>query len=283
VLLIGVLVYTALPDEASEIAQTEQGSPRSPGNSPVDLDRDNQLRLFEEVASEDSSPPCTPIVEFVAGPEAYRLDSWFMSWGAPPIGKTADLATSYSWYDEETLVELSKAGDALAIHEHGRRLIISALTGVDKVPEKSTIWDVAGDSEDSPFPQSLDEDKLSTGRDLLEEAAVRGRTYALIEIAISFAIERRARSIVGDLDPEAAEDLRVSTYVYGESVEALVPALHSGFFQSSIPDDLRANADRELDLLTERIVQERSDRGVVVTRMDEETAKTFRALSICLD
>ncbi len=240
-----------------------------------------------EVESETSAAgeraPCVSIEEFVASPDGYRLDSWFMSWGAPPIGDAPDSASAYSWYDDETLLEMGQAGDAVAKHERGRRLVISALTGVSNPPVDSAIWDVAADSPELPLVQNIDSGKLNTGREVLFEAAVLGRTYALIEIAISYALEHQVVAVDDESSLKVLEDLKVKSFAFGESVELLVPGLHSSFFQSSLPRELRPMADRELENIAGRVLSERSARGVTLHQLDEETATLFDSLKICRD
>lgn len=279
--MVGVLIYIALAVEKSDLNSREDNASQLAARVPGHAGSKSAAPRNEDVPVRDNSSPCVSMEAFVAGPEAYQLDSWFMSWGAPPIGNTADAAHSYSWYDEKTLLDMSRAGDAVAKHERGLRLVMSALTDVNTVPKDSSIWDIAVDSEELPLAQRINSDKLSEGRDLLYEAAVLGRTYALIEIALSYSFERQARSIAGDLDPDTLLELRVSAHAFGESVETLLPVLHSSFFQAPLPGELRMQAGRELDLLTERIVQERFERGVVLPRMNEEVEKQLHSLNIC--
>ena len=234
-----------------------------------------------EASTAGEVTPCVSIEEFVAGPEGYRLDSWFMSWGAPPVGDTPDSASAYSWYDDETLLEMGRAGDPIAKHERGRRLVISALTGVINPPADSTIWDV--DSPELPLGQSIDSSKLNTGREVLFEAAVLGRTYALIEIAISYALEQQVVPGGEDSNFEALAELKIKSFSFGESVELLVPGLHTSFFQSSLPRELKPVADQELEEIVGRVISERSERGVILPHMDEETATLFDSLEICRD
>ncbi|MDJ0910443.1 MAG: hypothetical protein QNI99_14695 [Woeseiaceae bacterium] len=160
-------------------------------------------------------------------------------------------------------------------------MVIAALTGVRSPPEESTIWDVAVDSPELPLLQNIDKPRLDLGREALFDAAVSGRTYALIEIAISYALEQQVLVAAGETDPEALSELKIKLFAFGESAERLVPLLHSSFFQSSLPSELRPLADQEIEEISGRVLRDRIELGVTVQQTDEETAALFDSLNIC--
>ncbi len=282
-LLLALIAYFAFFSESPSSVSKDNLSPDQARTSSDDAHGVSLTESGLETSATSDSSPCVSIEEFVAGPDGYRLDSWYVSWGAPPIGTTPDSASAYSWYDDKTLIEMGKAGDSIAKHERGRRLIIAGLTGVSNTPEESTIWDIAIDSPELPLLQNIDSRKLNTGREALFDAAVLGRTYALIEIAISYALERQAMVAAGEANSEELADLKIKSFAFGESVERLIPQLHSSFFQSSLPGELRRVADSEIDQISGRVLRERSELGVTPIQTDEETATLFDSLEICRD
>ena len=282
-IVIGLIAYLVLYTGTSPDVPKADLTPPESSDVANDLRNGTTAELQSGSAHPDEHLPCVPLQEYLVGPDRYRLDAWFMSWGAPTTGAVPPSASAYHWYDEKTLLEMSRAGDVSATHERGRRLVIAALTGVRKPPVELTIWDVAFDSPELPLDQHFDSDKLNAGREILFEAAVLGRTYALIEISLSYTLERRALSAAGELDSESLDDFRVKSFAYGEAVERLVPELYSSFYQSSLPGELRPNAEHELNAITEHVRTARADLGVNLRPTDEDAAKILNSLRICRD
>lgn len=232
------------------------------------------------VASTDASGPggtveppheCESLQDYLNGPAGYRLDDWMQSWGAPPIAGNRMPSKVYLNYELNTLIALAENDDVGAQHELGLSLVWSALGTEDRAPADASLWDLGI----SPFQyaETVDTARLRVGRDWLYQAAINGRTYALMEISVSYAKERLLRDELGTLSAEEALALQVLTYAYGEAVEELIPAWGEQYFNAPVPLALVDQADRALADIVAGVQREMAARGVrPVSDSDEPRA-----------
>ncbi len=216
---------------------------------------------------------CVSFERFVQSPEAYKLDEWFLSWGAPPIANTALLSRPYEHYGVEVLESLAGGGDSVALHELGLDLVWAALSQVNALPNYTTLWDL-GD-EEHPYTSTIDSEKLRQGRDDLFQSAVMGRTYSLVEIGLSYSHERIIRERNGTATADELQELRISAYGYGKSLEMLIQELGPAFYQSSIPVDAKEEAENLVKLVTGEVLAERRKIDLAETLAAERAPRGF--------
>lgn len=222
---------------------------------------------------------CVPMGVIGQSPEAYQIDEWYRSWGAPPNFSATLSDRPYDHFQKNDLKRLSANGDAEATHELGRSLIWSAFRSEDRMPDYQTLWEIGGDK--FPYDDTLDMTDLELGRNYMYQAAIEGKIYALVEISLSYAHEIAILKKQQILDIELENSLRLEAYAYGESVENLIAGMPRSFFQSEIPHGQEQRAAEKLASLIARFNIDRADAGVDDASLPNFSDDLFNALNIC--
>jgi len=240
--------------EASTTDYSASASSSVRGSSVESVRKVQSGHVNEEI---DTSAPsnCLSIAELATSPEAHTLDVWFASWGAPPMVNEELLDRPYSHYSVSQLEALADLKDVHAMHELGLDLIWAAIYGAERLPNYKTLWDSTGTGKQYLDP--LDAASLSIGRQHLYEAALHGRIYALIEIALSYTLERQARLTHGTLSDTEDLELQTKAFAFGEAAEQLVDGLHETFYQATVPIEIRDAAIEYRQAILEKFHRDR--------------------------
>jgi len=241
-------------------------------------DERSDVTVQRIAADTQQSEKCTPLQDYLNGPDAYRLDAWRFSWGAPPVGQNPDPARAYAQYDNETLDGLIRAGDSLALHERGLSLIWAGLNGRQRAPDGVTLWELGAD--EYPYSSRIDADALQRGRVLLFEAAVKGRSYDLTRIGLSFLHEKQSRLASG-VDEQLLDKLEEQKFAYLMAIKSIVPGLGENYITTSVPAHLENAADAALNDIVNRVIDERKRQGMLPYGTSDDATLLWEPLNIC--
>ena len=230
-------------------------------------------------ANPERSFDCIPMTMIGQSPDAYRVDEWYRSWGAPTSFNIELSSRPYAHYQRNDLQELSRNGDAEATHELGRSLVWRAFRDGERMPDYETLWEIGGDR--FPYDDHVDMNNLARGREYMYRAAVEGRIYALIDISLSYAHQVAVERNNGELDNERELVLRMEAFAYGEAVEKLVTGMPPSFFQAKIPEE-EERAAAKLSSLIERFTLDRANEGLDASNLPSVSDDLFDALNLCL-
>lgn len=278
VVVIGVLLIV-LPgrhvDSPVEVEDTASEETEDSG-----VARKPRAEVRQASRSLNQQPDCTPWSMIDRSPDAYLVDEWYSTWGAPPSFSLELASRPYAHYSESDLKSLAESGDAVAMHELGQSLIWSALRDNERMPDVETLWEIG--SEKYPYATRPDFDQLERGRELLYRAAVTGRLYALIEISLSFTHQHAVEVELARLGDDQLQALQVEAYAYGEAMEQLVTGMPSSFFQAQPPNGLVDIADSRLAEVVERIIADRAVEGLDNTTLPRVDHDLLKSLNLCV-
>jgi hypothetical protein len=235
----------------------------------------NQASVHEE-----RSFDCIPRAMVSQNPDAYRVDEWYRSWGAPPSFNVDLSNRPYAHYKRDDLQNLSDNGDVEATHELGRNLVWRAFRGGEKMPDYETLWEIGGDRY--PYDGQIDMKDLERGREHMYRAAIEGRIYALIDISLSFAHQAAVETNNGKLDEERQLALRIEAFAYGEAVEKLIKGIPPSFFQVSIPEGKEKRANAKLSAFVEHFALDRAKEGLDASTLPTVSDDVLLGLNICV-
>lgn len=164
-----------------------------------------------------------------------KVQNWYSSWGSPKMdyntrGEARYYENPYYHYSKEQLNFAIEHGDRGAMYAKGMSLIWDGLTGEEKSPFLSSSPETAK----FEYLKNINKGKISEGRQLLYESALRGNIYAFTEIAFSYVYEKEAS--IEALTEEEKQEFDELIAVNGSIPNILIPELDKTYFHSRLSE-----------------------------------------------
>lgn len=274
---IAILLTTWPGDDSEQLGETQQIEVQVAVNRTVSDQSTERPQATTTSANQQLN--CIHWSMIGQNADAYVIDEWYSTWGAPPSFNPDLASRPYSNYAREELEALAESGDPAAIHELGRNIVWSAFRDEERLPDMETLWELGG--QEYPYSARINSNLLKQGRDLLYKAAVSGRLYALIEISLSYAHQHAIENKAGGLNATDLNSLQVEAYAYGESVERLIVGMPSSFFQARAPQGLDELAEARLSEVVRSIMADRTAKGLNPAALPQVSDGLLELLNLC--
>lgn len=212
----------------------------------------------QTLSGDDVAASCISVDDFARTKSGFELHQWYTSFGGTDYdsdyeGHAKEKLTTYHAYGNDILRKLADNGDEFA------GLVLARKILDDVFSEDAESWRDKMVAEESIK-------KLEKSRTLLNESAVNGLYFGLLDAALSFGLERAILKKSGMLTDEKGNELAEEEVKYGQAIKLLISGIDENVFESHAQQISPSRIKRLAEEKVAEIDGIRQKRGMPVLR-----------------